>query len=51
MRGVDFTVVGGGLGGGLMALYLAKAGHSVEMFEKRSDSEIGSYCSPSVPAG
>ncbi len=32
-----FTVVGAGLGGALMACYLGKAGHAVDLYEKRSD--------------
>jgi len=33
----SFTIVGAGLAGALMANYLARAGHSVEMYERRSD--------------
>jgi kynurenine 3-monooxygenase len=32
-----FTIVGAGLAGALMACYLGKAGHRVELFEKRFD--------------
>ncbi len=32
-----FLVVGGGLGGSLVAIYLARAGHRVELYERRSD--------------
>jgi len=32
-----FIVVGGGLGGALMAIYLGKAGHEVEVYERRGD--------------
>jgi kynurenine 3-monooxygenase len=32
-----FIVVGGGLGGALMAVYLGQAGHEVEVYERRSD--------------
>ncbi len=33
----DVTIVGAGLGGALMALYLARRGYKVRMFEKRAD--------------
>jgi kynurenine 3-monooxygenase len=36
-----FTVAGGGLGGALMAIYLARAGHEVELFERRDDPRKG----------
>lgn len=36
-----FTVVGAGLSGPLMACYLAKAGHDVELWEKRPDPRAG----------
>jgi kynurenine 3-monooxygenase len=32
-----FTIVGAGLGGTLMACYLARAGHAVDVYEKRPD--------------
>lgn len=32
-----FIVVGGGLGGALMAVYLGQAGHEVEVYERRAD--------------
>jgi kynurenine 3-monooxygenase len=32
-----FVIAGGGLGGSLIAILLGKAGHEVELFEKRSD--------------
>ncbi len=32
-----FTVVGAGLGGTLMAIYLARAGYAVEVYERRGD--------------
>jgi kynurenine 3-monooxygenase len=32
-----FTIVGAGLGGTLMACYLARAGHEVDVYEKRPD--------------
>ncbi|TGE05483.1 FAD-dependent oxidoreductase [Hymenobacter fodinae] len=35
------TVVGGGLVGSLLALYLARQGHSVEVFERRADPRKG----------
>jgi kynurenine 3-monooxygenase len=40
-RRAKFTVAGGGLGGALMAIYLARAGHEVELFERRSDPRQG----------
>ena len=36
-----FTVVGGGLGGALMAIYLGRAGHEVEVYERRADPRRG----------
>jgi violacein synthase len=38
-------IVGGGLAGGLLAIYLARRGHEVHMLEKREDpqKEISSY--------
>jgi kynurenine 3-monooxygenase len=33
----DFTVVGAGLAGSLMAIFLGRAGHRVEVFERRLD--------------
>ena len=36
-----FTVVGAGLGGSLMASYLARAGHQVEVYERRDDPRRG----------
>jgi len=35
------VVVGGGLGGALMAIYLGRAGHEVELFERRADPRRG----------
>lgn len=36
-----FSVVGAGLGGSLMAIYLARAGHRVRLIERRSDPRAG----------
>jgi len=36
-----FIVVGGGLGGALMANFLGKAGHEVEVYERRPDPRRG----------
>jgi len=36
-----FTVVGGGLGGALMAIYLGRAGYEVEVVERRGDPRAG----------
>jgi len=36
-----FTVIGAGLGGALMAIYLARAGHTVEVYEHRADPRAG----------
>jgi kynurenine 3-monooxygenase len=36
-----FTIVGGGLGGALMANYLGRAGYRVEVYEKRPDLRRG----------
>ena len=38
---MKFIVVGGGLGGALMAIYLGKAGHEVEVYERRPDPRRG----------
>jgi kynurenine 3-monooxygenase len=35
------TVIGAGLGGALMAIYLARAGYAVEVYEKRPDPRRG----------
>ncbi len=37
MSKTKFTIIGAGLGGALMAVYLGKAGFEVEVFEKRPD--------------
>lgn len=39
--GTRFTVVGGGLAGSLLAILLGKAGHSVEVYERRGDPRQG----------
>jgi kynurenine 3-monooxygenase len=36
-----FTIVGAGLGGTLMACYLARAGHAVDLYERRPDPRRG----------
>jgi kynurenine 3-monooxygenase len=36
----DFTVVGAGLGGSLMAILLGRAGHTVEVYERRLDPRL-----------
>lgn len=36
-----FVVIGGGLGGALTAVCLGKAGHEVELFERRPDPRVG----------
>lgn len=40
-RRPNFVIVGGGLGGALMAVHLAKAGHSVDVYEMRPDVRTG----------
>jgi kynurenine 3-monooxygenase len=37
----DFTIVGAGLAGTLLACHLGKAGHRVEVYEKRADPRSG----------
>src|SRR5438105_6857258 len=37
MDDAEFTIVGSGLAGALMACYLGKAGRRVDMYEKRAD--------------
>ncbi len=39
----DFTIVGAGLAGAVMAAYLGQAGRSVELFERRADPRRGGY--------
>ncbi len=39
--GARVTVAGGGLGGALMAIFLARSGHDVELFERREDPRGG----------
>ncbi len=41
-----FTIVGGGLGGALMAVYLGQAGYDVEVYEMRADMRGGN-----IPGG
>ncbi|MFM9956928.1 MAG: FAD-dependent oxidoreductase [Phycisphaerales bacterium] len=41
-NGPTFTIFGAGLSGALMAVYLARAGHRVHLFERRSDPRVGS---------
>ena len=36
-----FVVLGAGLGGALMAIYLGRAGYAVEVYEKRDDPRSG----------
>src|SRR5262245_27129370 len=36
-----FTIAGAGLAGALLACYLGKAGHRVDLYEKRSDPRAG----------
>ena len=36
-----FTVLGAGLGGALMAVYLGRAGYEVEVYERRPDARAG----------
>lgn len=38
-----FTLVGGGLAGSLMAIYLAKRGYEVHLYERRPDMRSGNY--------
>ena len=33
----NITIVGGGLVGGLLAVFMAKRGHKVDLYERRSD--------------
>jgi len=37
----EFTIVGAGLGGALMGIYLGRAGHEVEVYERRADPRSG----------
>jgi kynurenine 3-monooxygenase len=38
-----FIIVGAGLGGALLAIYLGRAGHDVEVYEKRRDPRSGAH--------
>lgn len=38
-----FTIVGGGLGGALLACYLGRAGHAVDVYELRGDMRVAGY--------
>jgi len=40
-RSQHFTIFGAGLSGALMAVYLARRGHKVDLFERRSDPRVG----------
>ncbi|MDQ3101055.1 MAG: FAD-dependent oxidoreductase, partial [Bacteroidota bacterium] len=37
MSGKKITIVGGGLVGSLLAIFLAKRGHNVAVYERRGD--------------
>jgi kynurenine 3-monooxygenase len=37
------TLVGGGLAGSLMSIYLAKKGYDVHLYERRGDMRLGKY--------
>ena len=37
------TLVGGGLAGSLMSIYLAKKGYDVHLYERRGDMRLGQY--------
>src|SRR6266404_1339205 len=39
--GPRFTLIGGGLAGGLLAAYLGRTGNQVELFERRPDPSAG----------
>jgi kynurenine 3-monooxygenase len=39
--GTKFTLIGSGLAGGLVAAYLGKRGHEVELYERRADPREG----------
>jgi len=38
-----FVLIGGGLGGALLATYLGRAGHKVDLYERRSDPGAGNF--------
>src|SRR5262249_54313311 len=40
-RPLDISIIGGGLGGALMAIYLARRGMEVTLFERRPDIRNG----------
>ena len=37
------TLVGGGLGGALLATYLGRAGHEIDLYERRPDPGAGNF--------
>lgn len=41
--GEKVTLVGGGLAGSLMSIYLAKRGYDVYIYERRDDMRSGNY--------
>src|SRR5947209_13966637 len=38
-----FVLVGSGLAGGLLAAYLGRRGHEVELYERRADPRAGNF--------
>ncbi|HKQ49269.1 MAG TPA: NAD(P)/FAD-dependent oxidoreductase [Phycisphaerae bacterium] len=38
-----FTLIGGGLAGGLLATYLGRAGYAVDLYERRADPGAGNF--------
>lgn len=43
VREVDVAIMGGGLAGCLLAVYLARDGYSVDVYERRQDFRSGKY--------
>src|SRR6267142_7158814 len=41
--GTKFTLIGSGLAGGLLAAYLGRRGHEVELYERRADPRAGNF--------
>jgi kynurenine 3-monooxygenase len=37
----DFVLIGSGLAGGMMAAFLGRRGHDVELYERRADPHAG----------
>src|SRR5213592_5087578 len=41
--GTQFTLIGSGLAGGVLAAYLGRRGYEVQLYERRSDPRAGNF--------